>query len=216
MREPTSLGRRAFLGAAGTAATVALAGCTASGNAPAANSNTKTDEPAKTNEPTTGDGGGDSDFASEQEVTRLPDAPADEVTVEMTMVSETEPVFDPEITWVNPGGSVTWKNVDEDPHTTTAYAPSNDKPQRVPDGADGWDSGTLQTGETFTQTFDTEGVYEYYCLPHEALGMVGIVVVGHPDTAGQPALASPQDSIPEKARAQLTELQGKTETLLSK
>jgi hypothetical protein len=27
-------------------------------------------------------------------------------------------------------------------------------------------------------TFDTEGTYAYNCLPHKALGMVGLILVG--------------------------------------
>ena len=204
MTKHTTQTRRAFLGAAGSAAVLALAGCTSS-----ANSTTSTQTKSTTR---TSEGG---DFASEQDVNRLPSAPAAQTTVEMTMVSEKQPVFAPEVTWVKPGGSVTWKNVDEDPHTTTAFAPSNDKPQRIPDGADGWDSGILKTDQTFTQAFDTAGVYEYYCTPHESLGMVGVAIVGQPDTAGQPAMIQPQDSIPKQARSALATLQKNVETVLS-
>jgi halocyanin-like protein len=37
---------------------------------------------------------------------------------------------------------------------------------------------TEEEGFTFTQTFDEEGVYLYYCSPHRSLGMKGAVVVG--------------------------------------
>ena len=33
-------------------------------------------------------------------------------------------------------------------------------------------------GETFEYTFESEGMYKYYCQPHRALGMLGAVVVG--------------------------------------
>jgi hypothetical protein len=54
-----------------------------------------------------------------------------------------------------------------------------------------FDSGTLQAAETFEHTFETEGVYNYYCTPHEALGTVGLVVVGGPQ--GGPGTESPEE-----------------------
>ena len=35
-----------------------------------------------------------------------------------------------------------------------------------------------QEGETFSQSFDDEGIYLYSCTPHESVGMKGAVVVG--------------------------------------
>jgi halocyanin-like protein len=37
---------------------------------------------------------------------------------------------------------------------------------------------TADEGHTFTHTFESEGVYRYYCGPHRANGMKGAVVVG--------------------------------------
>jgi len=37
---------------------------------------------------------------------------------------------------------------------------------------------TDEEGFTFEQTFDEEGVVEYFCMPHKSMGMKGIVVVG--------------------------------------
>jgi hypothetical protein len=33
------------------------------------------------------------------------------------------------------------------------------------------------SGESFSYTFDEPGTYEYFCIPHEDLGMVGTVTV---------------------------------------
>jgi plastocyanin len=30
----------------------------------------------------------------------------------------------------------------------------------------------LAAGETYEHTFETESVYDYFCIPHEAAGMV--------------------------------------------
>lgn len=34
-----------------------------------------------------------------------------------------------------------------------------------------------EEGESFTMTFDTAGEYEYYCDPHRAAGMNGVLIV---------------------------------------
>jgi len=209
---PSDVSRRTLLVATAGTAAAALAGCI---GAPTEHGGAATPSAsAPTPDGSESDGG--EDFASRSEVAALPERALDAVTVEMTMVGEKEPVFDPEVVWVNPGGTVTWKNVDEDPHSTAAYAPDNGKPRRTPDGTQGWDSGILGTGETFTQTFDAEGVYDYYCLPHESLGMVGEVVVGQPDVKNQPGLATPQDSLPGKAPAALKKLDDRVRTVLAK
>jgi len=40
------------------------------------------------------------------------------------------------------------------------------------------DSGdTYDTGHTYSHTFETKGVYDYVCAPHEGLGMVGKIEV---------------------------------------
>jgi len=86
-------------------------------------------------------------------------------------------VFTPSVVFVEPGTTVTW-SIEGAAHSVTAYHEGNDKPHRVPEGAPAFDSGTLSAGETFEHTFETEGVFNYVCLPHESLGMVGVVVVG--------------------------------------
>lgn len=46
----------------------------------------------------------------------------------------------------------------------------------VPGGA-AWKG---EMSKPFTVTLDAEGVYAYSCLPHKALGMVGVIQVGKP------------------------------------
>jgi hypothetical protein len=72
------------------------------------------------------------------------------------------------------------------PHTTTAYHPRNaNHSLRIPQGAEPWDSGFLiNPGDRFEVTLTAEGVYDYFCLPHEAAGMVGRLVVGRPGGPG--------------------------------
>ncbi len=112
--------------------------------------------------------------------------------------------FEPHVVRVEPGDTVRWV-LASGRHSATAYHPSNGKPLRVPEGAEAWDSGVLSdSGATFEKTFDVEGVSDYFCIPHEGVGMVGTVVVGAPhDGAG---LAEPQSALPEAARAKIREL----------
>jgi hypothetical protein len=52
-------------------------------------------------------------------------------------------------------------------------------------------SGDIAPGSRFSHTFDVPGIYYYVCLPHEEMGMVGIVVVRSPREGGGQA-ATPQ------------------------
>jgi len=89
--------------------------------------------------------------------------------------------FDPIGLYVEPGTTVRWI-VRENVHTTTAYHPRNDHhPLRIPESAVPWDSGYLvHSDDHFDVTLSVPGVYDYYCMPHEAVGMVGRIVVAKP------------------------------------
>lgn len=127
-------------------------------------------------------------------------------SADVTMASDDEHHFEPHLVWIEPGGTVTW-TLESGNHTTTAYHADAEKPQRIPDEAESWDSGILrEEGRTFERTFDVEGVYDYFCRPHEGIGMVGSVIVGDPDPHEQPALEPPQEDLPEGAREVLEQL----------
>jgi plastocyanin len=93
--------------------------------------------------------------------------------------------FDPVGLLLEPGQTVRW-TVAANVHTTTAYHPANDGHSlRIPEGATPWDSGFLvKPGDHFAVTLTVEGVYDYFCAPHEAAGMVGRIVVGRPGGPG--------------------------------
>ena len=61
--------------------------------------------------------------------------------------------FYPKINQAKVGDTLTWTNKDTSVHTIT----SND---------DLFDSGMMKPGDTFEQTFDDMGLYEYYCILH--------------------------------------------------
>jgi len=50
----------------------------------------------------------------------------------------------------------------------------------VSDGDGPLDSGSAvdTTGVEYEYTFEEDGIYKYYCVPHEGLGMKGAIVVG--------------------------------------
>jgi len=117
--------------------------------------------------------------------------------------------FDPVLLRIAPGDTVRWIQV-SGYHSVAAYHPTNgDRELRIPDGAQPWDSGVLlgefpARGSTFEHTFTVPGVYDYFCQPHEAAGMVGRIVVG----AGAPRAFghSPErhwKAVPEAARETL-------------
>jgi plastocyanin len=70
--------------------------------------------------------------------------------------------YQPPAMVVGPGETVTWYNAGEAPHTVDANA-----------GA--FESGTIDPGGSYSQTFEAGGVYPYHCDFHP--NMRGIVVV---------------------------------------
>ncbi len=94
--------------------------------------------------------------------------------------------FDPIGVLIKPGQMIRWINQNPgNSHTTTAYHPANfGKPFRIPEAANSWDSDYLLPDESFSVTFTEQGVYDYYCIPHEHAGMVGRIIVGKPEAHG--------------------------------
>lgn len=141
------------------------------------------------------------------------EGPAAHVEVEM-QTRDSGYHFHPHVAWVEPGGTVTFRNVSGS-HTATAYHPDTGKQRRIPEGAEPFDSGLLtEEGATFEHTFETEGVYDVYCEPHEQLGMIGSVVVGRPDPHDQAGLAEPHDGMSEAVADKIAELNGRAEAML--
>jgi plastocyanin len=70
--------------------------------------------------------------------------------------------FSPMMLTVKAGTTVTWKNMDGEPHTVVS-----------PDGV--FRSHALDQGDTFTFKFDIPGTYKYICSIHPKM-MAAIVV----------------------------------------
>jgi plastocyanin/LysM repeat protein len=80
--------------------------------------------------------------------------------------------FNPQTITIHVGQTVVWRNDDAVPHTTTSGSCSGNTCTPTP----GWDSGTLNTGQSFSHMFNTAGTFSYYCRIHGA-AMQGTVVV---------------------------------------
>jgi len=100
-------------------------------------------------------------------------------------------VFDPDSLTIAPGDTVVWENGGAVGHSVTAYE------DELPDDAEYFasggfdseqaardaysagdpDSGDVPGGASWEHTFETEGEYEYFCIPHEQAGMVATLTV---------------------------------------
>jgi plastocyanin len=99
-------------------------------------------------------------------------------TVEVKMF-DTPAKFVPDPVKVKVGDTIKWVNKGDTIHTaTTDPAQAPDKSwASVPQGAETWDSGYLNSGEDFSYTFKVPGVYKYFCTTHVKEGMKGEIDV---------------------------------------
>jgi plastocyanin len=179
------LDRRTVLKTLGAGSTVALAGCGSSDDGDGGETGSDDGDTTDGNDPGGSDednGGtnGDDEQVPGADVLGGPDDLQSAATVQArTLESDQgagQNVFSPAVVWVEAGATVTWENASGS-HSATAYHPNNDRPMRVPTAAASFDSGVMSDGDSFEHTFEEPGVYNYYCSPHEGLGMVGLVVV---------------------------------------
>jgi len=86
--------------------------------------------------------------------------------------------YEPEKVTIEAGQTIRWDSDSIYMHTVTAD-PRKAKPEHVklPNGAEAFDSGEIQPGESFSRTFTVPGRYRYFCIPHEAAGMIGEIEV---------------------------------------
>jgi len=129
---------------------------------------------------------GDSDEASELEGgPNVVDGVPEDVdhVVDMQAVA-----FEPAELTIQQGETVAWAHAAGEPHSVTAIE------SEIPEAAsywasggfesedaarDGWENGqgAVQSNQSYVRTFDSTGEHNYVCIPHEAAGMVGTVVV---------------------------------------
>jgi len=105
---------------------------------------------------------------------------------------------------VAPGDTVVWENVGTVGHSVTAY--EDDIPAEATyfasggfDAEDAARAGYPQQGDvpgggSYEHTFETEGTYEYFCVPHEPAGMVGTLEVTSESGGGGPVSVLPRSA----------------------
>jgi plastocyanin len=104
--------------------------------------------------------------------------PADEVAAAATVTLTGDFAFDPAEVTVTLGETVVWENAGRSPQTVTCDPARIREEGRVqlPEGAEPWDSGVVNSGETFEHTFEVAGEYVYASM-NRAVDMTGRVIV---------------------------------------
>ncbi len=119
--------------------------------------------------------------------------------------------FSPKNITINPGDTVVWTHGGGAGHTVTADNNS-------------FNSGTLQNGQSYSQTFTAVGTYPYYCIPHGSPGgggMSGTITVVAPASpplpSTTPAPVPAQAPVPTSAPPSTAgELRARAEALLAR
>ncbi|MDE5447002.1 hypothetical protein GWG65_37915 [Bradyrhizobium sp. CSA207] len=100
-------------------------------------------------------------------------------TIEVSMRNSPKGMFVPATVNISAGDTVVWTNPGVITHTVTfdpaqAATPTN---VALPAGVAPFGSDNMEEDATFSHTFTVKGTYKYVCNMHEAMGMVGTVVV---------------------------------------
>lgn len=197
------LTRRRVLGIVGGVTLAGIAGCTGptdesrGAEDPSSDGTPTESDPDSTPDEQPPDGGDSSDDEEGE---------GDTDVVEVNMITDEDGWYnDPKGLLIDPGMTVRFVN-ESGSHSATAYHPANqDKPLRIPEAADPWDSGMLtEDSAPFEVTLDIQGVYDYYCIPHEDLGMVGRIIVGEPQAGPG---TTPPDGLPPDAQDALPSIE---------
>lgn len=87
--------------------------------------------------------------------------------------------FDPAEVTIRVGQAVEWRNDGRSPQTVTGDPArlGDASLASLPEGARSWDSGVLNSGDTYVHQFDVAGEYGYASMPQAENGMTGRVVV---------------------------------------
>lgn len=115
--------------------------------------------------------------------------------------------FNPQVVIISPGDTIKWTNKDTVPHTATSDSQN---------GSDAWDSGSLDTGKSYSKTFTTPGTYAYHCTFHP--NMQSIIQVGTTvtiPTPGDTSMEMPTDMPTSEPMTQPTTQPAAQSTTLS-
>jgi plastocyanin len=92
--------------------------------------------------------------------------------------------FKPEVVNINPGDTVRWiwrGNF----HTVTSGNPNTGEQNGI------FSSPLRSAPYQFSYTFNTAGTFDYFCVPHREMGMIGKVIVGTPPSTPTPPPTPP-------------------------
>ena len=90
--------------------------------------------------------------------------PAAAATVPPNRVVMGATSFNPSTITIQRGTTITWQNNDGAVHTSTSDSL-------------GWDTGNVPSGTSKVTTFSIPGTFRFHCTYHQAMGMVGTVIV---------------------------------------
>ena len=97
----------------------------------------------------------------------------DSVTIEVGAGSSGL-AFGPTEVWIDSGTEVTFEWVSNGHNVVVENQPEGANWG----GSEGGAAELYSEGHTFSFTFETGGIYHYYCSPHEQSGMLGAIAVG--------------------------------------
>jgi len=100
-------------------------------------------------------------------------------TVEVGMQQAPKGLFVPETVTISVGDTVNWTNPGVITHTVT-FDPAQAitaSDVSLPAGVAPFGSADMEEDATYSHTFTAKGTYKYVCKYHEAMGMVGTVIV---------------------------------------
>lgn len=106
--------------------------------------------------------------------------------------------FEPAFLRIEPGDTVTFVPTDKGHNTESLKG-------AIPESAEAWKG---KINEEIVVTLTEPGLYAYKCLPHFAMGMVGLIQVGD-DTSNIEAVRS--TNLPGKAKTHMEELLAQAE-----
>ncbi|WP_121823436.1 halocyanin domain-containing protein [Halostella salina] len=174
MTEHNDLDRRRFLTvtAGATASTVLLAGCSSDSGSGGGTGGGGDGDSGGGDGDSGGGGGAPSaveDYLSEANNYSGVVDETGSGSVEVSVGANGANAYGPAAVRVSTGTTITWNWV-QGSHNVAV--------ESTPDGADWSGDEAIETPEySHEHTFETPGVYLYYCTPHETLGMKGAVVV---------------------------------------
>jgi plastocyanin len=87
--------------------------------------------------------------------------------------------FEPAAITIRAGQAVDWRNASHFVHTATDDPELAGQPgdALLPPGAEAFNSGEVQPGNSYRRVLTVPGSYRYFCIPHEGVGMLGRITV---------------------------------------